>query len=317
MADLSVIPNTLFKGYTIREGTCKELRASAAILASGEELPFDFCVLAMGSRHTGAGVIQAIATTLAGRREELKAAAASISAAKQIVVVGGGPVGIEVVGEILEQYAGKSLTLIHSGPQLVEGKSLGVHKACMQLMKQHGVKVMLEDKAESWDQGWGADAWLQASKVLTTRSGVKVPADYVIWAAGSSPNTQLLATGALASALDSQGRVKVDPWLRLEGFSHIYAVGDINNTLPAIKLGYLADLQAQAAVKNLAAAAAGRQPCVKYEAPLQPAGLMMLTFGRDAGVFQAGSCVCSGGCTPAAFKGKDLFAGKVRGDLGV
>ncbi|KAJ9524756.1 hypothetical protein QJQ45_024362, partial [Haematococcus lacustris] len=145
-----------------------------------------------------------------------------------------------------------------------------------------------------------------------------VPADYVVWAAGSSPNTQLLATGALAlPALDSQGRVKVDPWLRVEGFSHIYAVGDINNTLPAIKLGYLADLQAQVAVKNLAAAAAGRQPCVKYEAPLQPAGLMMLTFGRDAGVFQAGSCVCSGGCTPAAFKGKDLFVGKVRGDLGV
>ncbi|GFH11665.1 pyr_redox_2 domain-containing protein [Haematococcus lacustris] len=189
----------LFKGYTIREGTCKELRATAAILDSGEELPFDFCVLAMGSRHTGAGVIQAVATTLAGRREELKAAAASISAAKDIVVVGGGPVGIEVVGEILEQYAGKSLTLIHSGTQLVQGKSLGVHQACMQLMKQHGVKVMLEDKAESWDQ---------ASKVLTTRSGVKVPADYVIWAAGSSPNTQLLATSVLAPTLDSQGRVK-------------------------------------------------------------------------------------------------------------
>eukprot|EP00955_Chlamydomonas_euryale_P065731 359328-Chlamydomonas_euryale.AAC.10 len=45
---------------------------------------------------------------------------AKVAAAKNIVIVGGGPVGVELAGEILEYYVGKKITLVHSGERLLE-----------------------------------------------------------------------------------------------------------------------------------------------------------------------------------------------------
>ncbi len=51
------------------------------------------------------------------------------------------------------------------------------------------------------------------------------------------------------SAVESNGQLKVDEYLRVDGYTDIYAIGDCNNTKD-IKLGYAATEQAKLLGKN-------------------------------------------------------------------
>ncbi len=186
-----------------------------------------------------------------------------------------------------------------------------------------------------------------------------VPADYVVWAAGGSPNTSIFTGGDLASSLDAKGYVKVDEFLRLEGHSNVFVVGDINST-PGPKLGVQAGFQVRlggggarlllragdeqagllAAVRsnasscgaptstclpatqadsiaaNLLKVVAGGAP-VKFKPAMPPTGAMFVTFGKGDGVGHVQGCNCAGSFPISFIKGKDLFVGMARSNLGV
>ncbi|CAN0140021.1 unnamed protein product, partial [Ectocarpus fasciculatus] len=52
--------------------------------------------------------------TVAEQTAVFKQANATLKAAKSILVLGGGPIGIEMAGEIMEEMPGKSVTLVTS-----------------------------------------------------------------------------------------------------------------------------------------------------------------------------------------------------------
>lgn len=54
------------------------------------------------------------AVTNAGQTEVFKQANAQLDGAQNILIIGGGPVGIEMAGEIAEEMPGKSVTLVTS-----------------------------------------------------------------------------------------------------------------------------------------------------------------------------------------------------------
>lgn len=313
VVDPSVANKSLFPYADIPGGIGKHIRASAievkggaVVLDNGEAVQFDYLVISTGAKHTGQGVITAGATTLAGRKAELQAAAECIKAAKSIAVIGGGPVGLEVVGEIVEAYAGKTVTIIHGGATLLNGAVPKLHTNMMHILSQHKVQVLLNDRADKIDE---------EGKVVTTRSGKQVPADLVFWAAGSRANAGMLARGDLAGLLDVNGRATVDESLRLKGHPNVFVLGDANDT-PQAKLGFLANLQADLTVANLKKLAAGNKTLAKWAPPMQPKGAMFVTFGKSGGVGHVASCMC-GGWAVSKIKGQDLFVGQARKEFGL
>ena len=52
-------------------------------------------------------------------KTEYETLAEAIEKSDEIVIVGGGPVGVEMAGEIVDRYTDKKIHLIHSGNHLV------------------------------------------------------------------------------------------------------------------------------------------------------------------------------------------------------
>ena len=52
-------------------------------------------------------------------KTEYEKLAEAIEKSDEIVIVGGGPVGVEMAGEIVDRYTDKKIHLIHSGDHLV------------------------------------------------------------------------------------------------------------------------------------------------------------------------------------------------------
>ena len=52
-------------------------------------------------------------------KSEYETLAKAIEKSDEIVIIGGGPVGVEMAGEIVDRYKDKKIHLIHSGNHLV------------------------------------------------------------------------------------------------------------------------------------------------------------------------------------------------------
>ncbi len=108
----------------------------------------DISVLATGSRFAGQ-----LVRSLSGSMEERKAVfhrlKASLSAARRILIVGGGPVGVEMAGEIVETWPGRSVTIVESGARILGGtaKSASTHAA--KFLRQRGVALLTGERIES------------------------------------------------------------------------------------------------------------------------------------------------------------------------
>ncbi|KAG2433696.1 hypothetical protein HXX76_008066 [Chlamydomonas incerta] len=157
--------------------------------------------------------------------------------------------------------------------------------------------------------------------VLRLSDGSSLAADVVLWCTGSRPAAGFMAGGELEGCLTEQGAIKVLPSLQVEGQPHMFALGDVNN-VPEAKLGFLAAKQAEMAAASLQALARARAtggPPPKLQRWKPNGGgpaVMIVTLGRDDGVFRAGGLVC-GGCVPAMVKSRGLFVSKYRKMLNV
>lgn len=63
-----------------------------------------------------------------------------------------------------------------------------------------------------------------------TKNGAHILAEYLKICVGKHVGSSWLRDSDLRQLIDSDGRLKVDRHLRLEGKSNIFAVGDIVNT---------------------------------------------------------------------------------------
>ena len=69
-----------------------------------------------------------------------------IEKSDEIVIVGGGPVGFEIAGEIVERYKTKKIYLIHSGSQLITNEfGDKFQKNLLSLLENAEVEVILSE----------------------------------------------------------------------------------------------------------------------------------------------------------------------------
>jgi NADH dehydrogenase FAD-containing subunit len=249
-----------------------ELREDSALLDDGREITFDYAILATGSTIRGFDALKiAELDTQAEREVEWGAAHDRLNAAEHVVIVGGGPVGVELAGEITAAYPGKRVVLVHATGRLLPALGKGASRKAQRVLEQHGVRVVLGQKATVEADGHS----------VRLTSGETLAADVVYVATGIAIDTSYLEA-AFPATLNAARQAKVDPYLRLAGSERIFALGDIND-VPGIKLGAFAARQAKLTAKNISALLEGR-PLKAFKAMTGTIGLV--TLGRKAGIVQ-------------------------------
>ena len=183
------------------------------------------------------------------------------------VVVGGGATGVEYASELAE-FAKKTLgryyqtefaesdpvtvTLVHSGPELLAPFSPQSRHRAYESLVRKGVDVVLNGKVVS----------VTTDSVLLG-SGEKIKTNTVVWTAGVKPNAVVVSGKELPK--DKTGRIITDTSFLVEGFTDIFALGDIaavpaSDGKPYPMLAQIAVAEARQLGKNIKAVLSGIQP---------------------------------------------------------
>ena len=284
----------------VRRGTVAtvDLVGRCVRLEDGAELPYDFLVLAAGATTAWFGVpgadehalpLYGLADAVRLRNHVLERFEATDADPDQgdgaltFVIVGGGPTGVEMAGAFVElfhavlakDFPSLDLTrarilLVEMGPRVLAGFSeVGSRHAEAELARR-GVDLRL-----------GTAVTAIGERSVTLSTGEVVPTDTVVWAAGvrTSPLVEGLGLRRVAN-----GRVEVDPSLRLREHPEVLVVGDLaavswrDGLLPQV--ANVAQQEGRHAGRTVARLAAGR--------PARPFRYhhlgFMATIGRGAAV---------------------------------
>ncbi|MEJ8279439.1 NAD(P)/FAD-dependent oxidoreductase [Pseudonocardia spirodelae] len=184
-----------------------DVAARTVTLGDGRELPYDGLVVATGRRARPWGASTPAGVHVLRTLDDASTVARAISSCRRAVIVGAGFVGCEVAATLRGHGVAVTVVDVADRPMAVLGPDAS--RLALDLHRRNGVDFRL---------GTGVSGFEGADHV----SGVRLsdddllPADLVLVATGSLPNSEWLAGSGLASAAD--GAVLCD--------EHCFAVGD-------------------------------------------------------------------------------------------
>jgi len=280
------------------------------LTGSRESIPYDYLVVGTGSAYAFPFKVQK------GNRETLEKTydilQGEIESASEILIVGGGPVGIELAGEILDIHPKKSITLLHSKKMLLnEGVPDNLRTKLERELESLGCKMVLGERAKTEDIEellMGARNYLQGKKTVETDSGKKFDVDLVFLATGARINSASYAEsmrGSLTKRLELI--VNNGGQVLKEGntyYENIFALGDCSNW--GAKLLYYASKQALIVAKNIRSHISNQPMNATWVNPQPGKGAMIVPIGRQHGAGHIKGFVFGRRMT-SAMKGKDLF----------
>lgn len=244
--DIAMPIREIFRDYPyvqtlMAEVTHIDKQAKAVTLEDGQTLPFDYLIVAPGSRHAyfshpewekNAPGLKTLKDALLIRQRILSAFELAESTSNKslvpallsFVVVGAGPTGVEMAGAIAEiahqslKQNFRSIDPSHTQIYLIEGGS--------QIL--NGYPVKLANVGQKDLEKKGITVLLNTRVTQVTAEGVFlgeqfIPAHNIIWAAGNEASP-LLKT--LETPLDKQGRVLVQADLSISQHPEIFVIGD-------------------------------------------------------------------------------------------
>ncbi|TFY61225.1 hypothetical protein EVJ58_g4643 [Rhodofomes roseus] len=274
------------------------------VLEGDEKVRWDALVVATGSAWQGPLAFpdeEKLPAHVQQWRERVKGAS-------DIYVVGGGAVGIEFAGEINEAYPDKKVTIIHSGSKLLTSVYPDKYRNDIEKKaRARGINIVFNEYVDEIPQ--------PGVQGLTTRKGTRFDtADLVIPAFGSRPNTAVVAS-LTPSPISSNGSLKVNPTLEVQGHPGIFAVGDVVDW----------DEQKQAAkganhlgiaVPNVVSYVEGKPLKKVYKGSPE---LILIPLGKTGGSAYLGFLwgIMLGDWASRTLKGKDLFVSQSRKDRGL
>ncbi len=275
------------------------------------ELPYDHLVLALGGIPATFGIpglddyafdVQRLSNAFALRNhliDLLEQADIETDLEEQrrlltVAVIGGGPTGVEVAAEIRSLFTHalpfyrnirpgtERIVLIEALPRLLTGFPESAAERAARELRRRGIEVSLGRKVVRVEP---AAVVLDDGSVVESRT--------IVSAIGVEPNPLVRSFGL---PLDQRGRLVVDEYLRVSGYSNIWAIGDnAAVTDPATGRPYAptaqhAVRQAKLLARNLLASIRGE--------PLQPMRYrtrgMMVTLGDHAAIAWLGRVTLTG-----------------------
>ncbi|WVR05724.1 hypothetical protein IAU60_002748 [Kwoniella sp. DSM 27419] len=260
-----------------------ELKEKSLVLSKAfegsTELPFFKCIIATGAQQPSP-MRPPVDSTRAEWKAQLVKTQEEIKSAQKILIIGGGSVGLEAAGEIRAVHPDKTITVVHSLPQVLNpsaqpatAQAKGSYTwsapptlpklsvTLERIFKELNIELVLSDRvampaSQTTPEDWSGSFGLQDGiKKVKLDSGKTLEADYVFVSVGNKPNASLVETvdkGAVAS-----GMIAVDEYLRVASTNadspltkNYYAIGDCCST-PGVKSFLGAEYDAKACAVNI------------------------------------------------------------------
>lgn len=211
-----VLPGRLCVGRVER----LDLPAQRVLLEGGGEVSYDYLVFALGSdpeyfNLPGVQDHSMIVGNWQGANRLRNAVAEVLDAHEHphIVIAGGGLTGVEVAGELADEYPGRArLTLVEAGPEIMAGFAPDLVEISRAVLAGKGITIRTGNPIVS-----------VTARELSFKDGDLLPFDLLVWAGGVRGSAMLESSGLEVTA---KGRGKVDRYLRALGHDTIYLVGD-------------------------------------------------------------------------------------------
>eukprot|EP00299_Pterocystis_sp_00344_P002375 c12689_g1_i1.p1 GENE.c12689_g1_i1~~c12689_g1_i1.p1 ORF type:complete len:400 (-),score=99.22 c12689_g1_i1:21-1220(-) len=288
------LPQFKSKSSKVIRGEVVDATATEVVLKSGDKVPYDILVIATGTNNNSPAKFDEIVSAPETSKIHEQAHEA-VKAANNILIVGGGPVGVELAGEIHHNYPNKHITICHSGKTLLSNQGGGPQltdlffESLDRVLKAANVTVLLNTRVTNLT----TNSFASGPQTVTTRDGKALEADLVFNCTGSKPSTRMFKS-LLGSSIDSNGLIDVNSHLQVQKFPNVFALGDVTN-LPEPKLAYIAESKhAPVAIKNILALAKNKAPSARHD-PTSKMASIFLVFGPTVGVIQVGFAGCFNG----------------------
>jgi NADH dehydrogenase FAD-containing subunit len=313
-----VIPyNQLLKNGQVLKGQVVKISAKE-VQVHGLDEPikdFDYLVIATGTSY--AFPYKVPESEAAKVNALYERAADKIKEAKSVVVVGAGSTGLEAASEIAETYPEKQVTIVHSGEKVMPGpwSPKFVDHLQEQIQRYKNLKLVLNDRLLPVEAD-GGDEVAQQKYVepvggkVTTKNGAEIPCDLLFWCVGGRINKASYEEH-FKEQMDEKGVLNVDEFLRVKGYSNVFAIGDICSAGPMPTI-VCATAHSELCAKNIPLLHAGKSMKPFKAGP----PLNITTLGKTMGSVQLpiGGMV-RGSKTAQLIKG-DMFVGNMWKEMG-
>lgn len=236
---------------------------------------FDYLVICSGSTYkmdilniTNSKVINSTSS------KDIVANFNDLENAKKVTIIGSGPVGIEVTGEILHKYPNKEITIIASHSVFLDRCCPDAHKNITNYFKKYkNLTILLNERVKE----------IKDNKIITENHTIESDVTYAC--IGFKPNTEFMEKN-FESCLKKNGTIKVNDFLQMEGYSHIFVGGDVTG-IEEEKLAQNAELHAELISKNIERSLC-KENLGKYVSSTRP---LLISIGPHSSIFVYGQKV--------------------------
>jgi NADH dehydrogenase FAD-containing subunit len=304
--------DTLLRGGTVIRDRAVSVDPGGVTLASGQRVAADYLVLATGSSYAYPAKPNANSTSTIEALNDLRQTHKELADAERVLIAGAGPVGLELAGEIKEVWPHKHVTIVDPAEQLLPGFLPEVREDLHRQLDELDIQLRLGTGLAALPT---TEPGRAGTFTVTTTGGAEITADIWFRAYGVHVNSDYLADGQFTTRTP-QGQVPVTENLNVQGYDHVYAIGDITDVVEAKMAGY-AGQHAEVVARNIIAQLRGEQRTAVYR-PL-PYPMILLPLGPRGGVGQLpspdGPSVAPT-TTVSEYKGSDLFTGRFTQQFG-
>ncbi|MGH3086644.1 MAG: NAD(P)/FAD-dependent oxidoreductase [Rubrobacteraceae bacterium] len=280
-----------------------DVEKKRVVASGGVEFPYDHLVVAVGAQPNFFGIpgveehaldmksirdAERIRNRVIERFEEVSLIRGEIPDSKlTFVVIGAGATGVEVASEIHtlvhENLAPDypnidanrvKVFLLEGSPGILRELDPSLRRAAQNRLFNQRIEVMTETIAEEI-----------TADLVKLKGGEEILSENVIWTAGTRPNAVIKGLGL---PYDERTGIKVDEFLRVEGYDDVWAIGDGASINDVHGDGKLVPPTAQAAIqegyvaaRNVLATLGGSGGLERFE--YKPIG-QMVEMGSDFAV---------------------------------
>jgi NADH dehydrogenase FAD-containing subunit len=291
----------------------RSIVVSADHRAASTELPYDYLVLATGSNYDG-DLVKPVSGGLGERLQHFTSVHKHLESAGRVLIVGGGPVGIELAGEIIESFREKHVTVIEAGPHILPVTSEKPRRWAAEFLQRHGAKLLTGERVVEPAAIPPGNVDARGGQAVTD-AGTRIDYDMGFWCVGLKPDASYM-NPHFPEALDPRGLIRVSGDFRVSGQRQMFAVGDITN-LPD-KGAMWARYHADVAIKNLKRliASSTASTLAQYKRPM-PRTTMLVTLGRNNGVIDLPFGTFRAGWLARKLKGEHMLVPRFRKGVGL
>lgn len=239
------------KGATFVQARATSVNDKSVTVAkpdgSTEDIAYDYLLLGTGSIYPSPIKPTEQEGNYEKRKENLDAASKKLKKAGSVLIVGGGPVGVELAGEILTEFPNKKVTIVDGLPTIVAPFPKDSIAFAHNWLLARGCKFEMNQAIA----GKFPDLEIDESGCNLT-DGRRLTADVVYKCLGSKANAGYMKE-TYPEALDRGGRLIVNEHLQLKNNPRIFGMGDCM-ILPGVnewKLAHTAEINAHLVSANL------------------------------------------------------------------